>query len=301
MDCSVCKKKAVIEIRGIKKAFCKEHFIESFETRVKNYLDKHKMVEKNDKIAVGVSGGKDSLSLLYLLQKWYPEKVFAISIDEGIRGYRKNTLDIVERYVDKWGIELHKFSFKKEFGYSLDDMVRITKGLPCSLCGVFRRYLLNKKSREKGATKIAIGHNLDDEAQSILMNLFQHDTQRFLRMGPKSGNKTSKKFVPRIKPLRMVSEKETRAYFFLKGFPHDIWECPYMKTAFRDIVRNLLNNYEKDNPGTKINIVSAYDSFVKNIKKPEPKINLCKKCKEPSSLEICRACQILGKINEKSS
>ncbi len=290
-----CGKRAVIEVE--KRAFCKEHFIEYFEKKVRHNLKKHRMINKEDRVAVGVSGGKDSLTLLYLLSRWYGRRVFALTIDEGIKGYREHTIKIVEHYVKEWGVDYKKVSFKEEIGFSLDEMVKKLGGIACSYCGVFRRYLLNKKAREFGATKIAIGHNLDDEAQSILMNLFQHDIQRFFRMGSVPGVLRNKKFVQRIKPLRVVSEKETRAYFFLKGFPHDIYECPYMESAFRHVVRKMLNEYEKEHPGTKSNIVRAYDSFVSKSKQVS-NIVFCEKCGEPSSSKICRACIIKESLYE---
>jgi uncharacterized protein (TIGR00269 family) len=298
MKCSVCGRKAVIELKHTRKAFCKEHFIDSFEKRVKSYVKKNHLVNKKDRIAVGVSGGKDSLTLLYLLSKWYPGQVLAITIDEGIKGYRGHTIKIVENYVKKWGVEYVNVSFLEETGFSLDEMSKKLGGIPCSYCGIFRRYYLNKTAREAGATKLAIGHNLDDEAQSIIMNLFQHDFQRFARMGPIPGVARNKKFVVRIKPLRMVMEKETRAYFFLKGFPHRIWECPYLESAFRNTIRNLLNSYEAQSPGTKARIVSAYDKHVKSLKEENLNVGFCERCGEPSSSNICRACMVLEELHE---
>ncbi len=300
MKCSICKEKAVIELNYLKKAFCKEHFIDSFEERVKKHVEKNKLVDKNDKIVVGVSGGKDSLTMLYLLNKWYPGQVSALTVDEGIKNYREHTIKIVEKFVKEWGINYKKLSFKEGIGFSLDEICKKLEGIPCSYCGVFRRYLLNKGAREMKATKIAIGHNLDDEAQSIMMNLFQHGLQRFVRMGPLSGVVDNEKFIRRIKPLREITEKETRAYFFIKKFPHDIWECPYMQFAFRHNIRKMLNDYEKDNSGTKANIVKSYDSFIKKFKKTKYNIVFCEKCKEPTSSNICRACIIKEEFYERT-
>jgi len=286
MKCK-CGRKAVFE------SYCKEHFLEYFEQKVKKTILKHNMVSKKDRIAVGVSGGKDSLITIYLLNKWFPGQVFSITIDEGIKGYREKTIQVLEKNFSGWDIESHIFSFKEEFDYSLDKIISKLKGFPCSYCGVLRRNLLNRKSREFGATKIAVGHNLDDEAQTVLMNIFRHDHSRMDRIRPVL-NYSSKKFIPRIKPLFEMTEKQTKAYSFLMGFFEDSYKCPYVDVSMRHRIRSALNEYESKNKGSKKNIIKAFLEYEQ--KKQSKKIPFCKICSEPTSSDICQSCKIINQL-----
>lgn len=300
MKCS-CGNNPVIIIH---KAYCDECFIKYFEREIKKHIKKNKLALKNDKIAVGVSGGKDSLTTAYLLKKYYHD-VSAVLIDEGIKGYRPYSKEKAEKYCKEWDIPLHIYSFKEEFGYSLDQLAKKLKINPCSICGVLRRYLLNKKSRELGFDKTATGHNLDDESQAILMNLFANDLQRLSRVGALVGVKEFKNFVVKIKPLRIMSEKEVMTYFLCKGFSTDLRECPYSATAFRLKIRNVLNDYDFKHKGAKINILKFFDKRAEKLKEQarnsSVNVKTCSNCGEHTSGDYCKACTILAKLPEKTN
>ena len=108
------------------------------------------IIEKNDKICVALSGGKDSSLTLYLLHKFFGERpdieISALTVDEGISGYRQESIKIAKSLCKKLGVELHIVSFKGEFGKSLDEIVKNKKARVCTYCGVLRRYLLNKSA-----------------------------------------------------------------------------------------------------------------------------------------------------------
>jgi len=145
---------------------CGGHFIRMFEKRFRKTVGTRKMLRKGDRVVVGLSGGKDSTVLLHCLsslQKDLPFELLALTIDEGIRGYRARTLRIARAECESLGIEQKILRFDREAGATLDRMVREKgDGLPCTQCGVVRRYLLNRGAREMRATKLALGHNLDD-------------------------------------------------------------------------------------------------------------------------------------------
>lgn len=288
-----CGKKAIIKIRYLDKYFCKNCFHKSVEKRFIEYIKKNNLATKRDKIAVAVSGGKDSLTCLYLMNQFF--KASAITINEGIKGYRDTTTNFVKKYCKEWDVDYHIFSFKKEIGYSLDEIVKKLKENPCAICGVLRRYILNKKAKELGFTKIATGHNLDDEAQSIFMSLFLSNIEALVRLGPVAGIIKSKGFVPRIKPLRLISEKEIMLYFISKNLEKSYIECPYSRTAFRLKIRDGLNVFENIFPSSKPNIVKNFDSLKKRFKKFKARIKVCG-CGEPTSRKICKACEIIKKL-----
>ena len=186
--CTKCGQKAAISLRYAHLELCQSHFARFFESRVKHTVRDYRMLGKGDKIAVAVSGGKDSCVMLHMLHrisKSLPITLFAITIDEGICDYREFSLETAKQECRKLGIPLHVVSFKEEFGRSLDELLK-KKGeeRSCSYCGVMRRYLLNKYARKLGADKIAVGHNADDVAQTVMMNFMRNEPERLARLGP---------------------------------------------------------------------------------------------------------------------
>ncbi len=292
MRCSYCSQKAVAFLPHTRKAYCKKHFIHYYERKVKRLVPKI-LDQKNDFVGVGISGGKDSLVMLHLLHS-LRFNVIPIIVDEGIKGYRNRTIPYAEKMCKHLGLELHKVSFKEAYGKTLDQMVKEGGRNACSYCGVFRRDLLNRKARELGCTKLAIGHNLDDEVQSILMNFFRGELNRLARGGPVTGIVQDKRFIPRVKPLRECSEKENVIYALLKGIEYSDIECPYAVTAYRGTVRDAVNLVEAKYPGTKLSILHTNDKLIpilrKNIKATGP-LDYCEVCGEPSAERICKACQ----------
>ncbi len=280
---------------------CKGCFLKYFERKAYKAITKYQMLRPQDKtIAIGVSGGKDSFSLLYFMNKLAEKKKLlklkVISVDEGIKGYRD--LSKVEKYCKENGIELHVYSFKKEFGMTLDEMVKKTGLRPCSICGVLRRFLLNAKSRELKADRIVTGHNLDDEAQSILMNQFRGGIERSARLGPVTGIVSDPRFVRRVKPFYFLTEKEVTAYCFLRKLPVDYGECPYSSTSFRGEVRDMLNDFTAKHKETKHAIIHSFLSILPLLKKNYAKVEIkgCKNCGEPCSGETCKVCDFIKSL-----
>ena len=289
MNLCKCGQKPVIITE---RALCKKHFIEAFEDKVKKTIRQYSLFERNDKIAVAASGGKDSTTVLYLLKK-LGFKPTAIAIDEGISGYRDNTLLDLKKFCKDNDIELKITSYKENFGFTLDEFLsKNSKQIPCMPCGILRRYLLNKASR--GFDKIATGHNLDDEAQSIFMNMAKSNVHLLARLGPSTGVITDSKFTPRVKPLYMCSEKEVATYSFLKEFPIKYTECPNAPKSYRAAIRDNLNELEAKHPGTKLGIVHSFLKLMPALKQTpvESELSYCKECSEPSSKDICSACSI---------
>lgn len=303
MACKNCKEKPVIALSNSKNKLCKNCFLKYFEKKVFKTVSKYKMFDKQDKeIAVGVSGGKDSFSLLYLLNKFAEKKrkinLKIIAIDEGIKGYRD--LSKVKKYCKENKIDLNIYSFKKEFGMTLDQIIKKTDLKPCSVCGVLRRFLLNSKARELKAQKIATGHNLDDETQSVIMNQLRGNIERSARLGPVTGIVSDSRFVRRIKPLYFLTEKEVTAYCFLKKLPVDYGECPYATQSYRAEVRDMINNFAAKHMQTKHAIINSFLDILPSLKKrfANAKIKECKNCGEPCSGEICKVCDFLEELKK---
>ena len=219
--CKRCELNPVIFLPNNTKGLCKSCFFKYFERKFNRTISQFKLIEPNERIGVAISGGIDSLSLLYLLNKLKSKKRFSIEallIDEGIKGYRDKIIKDAKKFCKQLNVKLNIVSYKDEFNYTLDELIKKLKMKPCSICGVFRRYLINKYSRKLNFDKVATGHNLDDEAQTILMNQFRNNPEISARLGPITGIKDNKKFIRRIKPLYLLSEKEVTCYAYFRNF-----------------------------------------------------------------------------------
>ena len=253
------------------------------------------MIKRGDRIAVALSGGKDSTVLLYVLNKIFRDRkdleLLAITIDEGISGYREHTLKHAVKLTGELGIRHEIRSFEEGFGTTLDDLAGTKEQAACTLCGVLRKNLLNRTARELGASKLAVGHNLDDEAQTILMNYLRGDVDRLRRMSP---GMVQPGLILRIKPLRSIPEKEVALYGFLNELPVSIDECPYAGEALRNEIREMINNYEIKHPGTKYSLLGGFDAISLALRPSDTRIVQCRKCGEPSSEELCKTCRLIG-------
>ncbi len=265
--------------------YCKKHFFAYFENKVKETIRKYRLINKKDNILVGVSGGKDSLTVLHLLNQ-LGYSAHALAIDEGIADYRDQTLEDATSFCSERKIPLKIVSYQNEYGQTLDTLMKTRKKNACSPCGTFRRNLLNKHSQ--GYDKLATGHNMDDEAQTILINLFKSHTHLISRQGPATTKK--KGFVPRVKPLYFMKEKEIMTYSYLKGIVTHFTECPYSHTAYRIYVRDVLNHYEDTHPGTKEHLLQTHLALKKKLHPKKENMHYCNRCGNPSSRPVCQSC-----------
>lgn len=308
VKCVYCNKAAKVVLPYGPHKFCKEHFLYFFEKRVRKTIRGNKLIRGREKIAVALSGGKDSTTALYLLHNIFPKSnpIVAIMIDEGIPGYRDKAIAIGKRNCKEWGIDYEIVSMKEELGVSMIEiMKKISKerelGSTCAFCGVFRRGLLNKKALEIGAKKIATGHNLDDETQSILMNIFDNDLARLSRLGPIAGVREHKRFVSRIKPLWETPENEIVEFVNFMGIKHYNRRCcPFSWMAKRNFFRRMLNEAEQNFPGAKFSILASFKQLKPKLKEfaGNGKINYCIYCGNPSSGKECKVCLQLKKLGK---
>ena len=300
--CSKCSKSAVTFIRYNGTHLCRDHFIQYFEKRVKKDIKKQGRTEDNCKIGIAISGGKDSIVALHVTNDIFSKRekidIIAITVNEGIKGYRDESISIASENCKKLGIEHHIVSFKDMVGKTMDEIASKHDELgECSYCGVFRRLCLNKKSKELGVDKLVTGHNLDDMAQSILMNFANGDVKKLARLGPHK--KIQPGLIPRMFPLRVIPEKEVALYAILKNMEYHDGECPYSIRAYRGVFRDIIDDLEYRNPGTRHSILNSYDSIRDMLldKFPPVGLNSCRECGEPTSQNICKACIFKGRIS----
>ena len=255
MQCSKCgNSQVIIKKQQSGQYLCKDCFIESIEKKVIKTVKKEKLLDKGDKVLVALSGGKDSVTTLEILNSFRKMNVIdicAVTVDEGIDNYRQEGVDIAIRHAKRLGIEHKVVSLKEEYGITLDEIMQKDNHIgSCSYCGVFRRTIINKAAREMGATKIATGHNLDDEVQAIMMNYLEGNTDNLTKLGAKSSSK-AKEFTVKIKPLREIPEREIGLYVVAKELEVHFDSCPYAQQSFRGEVSDLINKLSEKHPTIK--------------------------------------------------
>jgi len=306
--CTLCRRNEAVFGRSYSgENLCERCFCRTVEDRVRRTISRYEMLGPTDRIMVAVSGGKDSVTLLHILskiEKAFPDVVLcAGTVDEGIREYRDEALRIAEGNCRKLGVEHVVTSFKELFGYGLDEIVELIRkkgesGLtPCSYCGVLRRKALNTLAREAGVDKLVIAHSIDDETQTMLLNVVHGDPMRIVRSKPVL-DVVHPKFVQRVKPLCMVPEKEIVLYAYLKGIKFQSIPCPYAQTALRNDIRTMLNRMEHKHAGTLFTIFNSIEKIRPALEASAEEVKLqdCKRCGEPTVGDICRACQMLQDI-----
>lgn len=298
--CSKCNQSAVTFLRYNGTHLCRRHFIEYVEKRVKKEVRKQLTIDSSKVIAVGLSGGKDSSVALFLLKKILEERrdveLHAITVDEGICGYRPESINKARELTRRLGIEHHIIRFRDEYGIDMDEIASLANDrTPCTYCGVLRRRCLNKMGREIKADYIATGLNLDDTVQSIMMNFARGDVERLARLGPHL--KVQPGLIPRIQPLRCIPEKESYLYALLESIEFHDGICPYADTALRNDFREIIDMLEERSPGSRFSILASYDSIAPLLREnfPPAKLRICK-CGEPSLGERCKSCELLESL-----
>ena len=267
-------------------------------------IAKYRMFKFNDRIAVAVSGGKDSISLLSVLVKmeqFRPKaSLVAVTVDEGIKGYRNEAMKIAEAHCKKLTVEHHVVSFKALYGFTLDEIIarKRQKGekelTACAYCGVLRRRALNVAAREVDATKIATAHTLDDEVQTLLLNIFHGDVSRLAKEKPVTDD-VHRRFVQKVKPFCEIPERESALYAYVKRVPFQSTPCPYASEALRNDIRVMLNRIEEKHAGTKFTIFNSVERIrdaLSGVSRNDH-FEECVKCGEPASKGLCKVCQML--------
>lgn len=243
------------------------------------------------------------LQVLASMERKFPRaSLMAVTVDEGIKGYRDEALKIAAETCQKLGIKNHVVSFKALYGFTLDEIVermreRKNELTPCAFCGVLRRKALNVAALEVGANKVATGHTLDDEVQTSLLNVFHGDIPRLASEKPVT-EKVHPRLVQKVKPFCEIPEKESALYAYVEGMDFQSTPCPYASEALRNDIRMLLNQIEERHAGTKFTVF-------KSLEKLRPALNSiaekgefkeCTECGDPSVGELCMACQLLKQI-----
>lgn len=297
----------MVHLRYAGTHLCRDDFLAFFAKRAKADLVRQGKLPEGT-IGVALSGGKDSVAVLHFLRELIQDhpriRLVALTVDEGIAGYRDSSLDICRDLTAQWGIPWHVVKTKELAGYAIDEYAAGRKGPDaqgqprpaCGPCGVYRRAGLNRLAKDLGCVAVVTGHNLDDQAQTVLMNHLKGDLDRLARMAPHTAADASHHdgLVPRLLPFRSIPEKEVLLYAVLHGLPlHHDAECPYAARSQRFAMRDLLAGLEEQTPGTRHALVKGAERLKPILQNALPAMEVanCPECGEPTSGDLCVACQ----------
>lgn len=298
MRCSACDRDAIVDRPYQGDHRCATHLAASIVERFRREMHRQLPRFPGGTIAVALSGGKDSTVALALTVRYFARRpntrIVAVTVDEGIEGYRSATIRAARASAEAMGVEHRLVRAADELGTTTDERARTLPGVPpCSFCGVWRRGLLNRAARDSGADALVLGFNLDDLAQTVMMNLVRGDLARLVRMAPHRSRQAG--LVPRIAPLAQVPEREVYLYARTSGLVFGHEECPHASAALRNRFREVVWQLEDAQPGTRQALLRTHARLVELWTQHEdvgaPRI--CRGCGEPSSAELCRSCEYL--------
>ena len=300
MKCHKCENEASYSRKYSGEDLCSDCFSISIMRKTAKTISKHRMIKNGDLVCVAVSGGKDSLALLHVLHKMSKTHNFEIkvaTIDEGIPGYRNESLGIVRNFCSTLNVEYKIYSYKEFFDLTIDEALQkreSEKTSSCSICGTFRRRAIDYAAKDLGADVIATAHNLDDVLQTFLINVLSGDIKKIGWMNPNS-DKPFKK----IKPFCEIYEAEIVFYAFSNNIPFQTEPCPHMNEGIRTEIREFFNSLENQHSGIKNNLYNSILKISQTLRDSSYKeMNLCKNCGSECTGKICSVCKMILKLKQ---
>ncbi len=297
MKCNRCRGPAVVEVRRHNAAYCKDCFVHVFREQVKRAIKQHDMFSPGDRILIAVSGGKDSLALWdALLELGYDAAGLYLGL--GIGGYSDRSGDVTKAFAAQRGVELVVVDLERDYGYDIPTAGLKGSRSTCAVCGLSKRYVFNRAALEGGFDVVATGHNLDDEAATLLGNTLRWQTEYIARQSPALPGKDG--MVKKVKPLFRLSELETAAYAFLRGIDYIVEECPLVAGNTQLRYKDAMNAIEATSPGTKAQFFLGYLERGRPLfqRADDTELSACERCGQPTPGRFCAFCraraQILG-------
>ena len=307
VECGFCDKRAQLKRPRTGQAVCGNCFCSQFEEEVHRTITEYGLFREGEAVGIGASGGKDSTVLAYVLNELnkrhsYGLKLHLVSVDEGIAGYRDDSLQSVKRNEREYAIPLTVVSYKELYGWTMDDIVReIGTRNNCTFCGVFRRQALDRAALKLGVNKLVTGHNADDIAETVIMNTLRGDIARLQRstniVTGDEGALEEGDLVPRCKPFKFVYEKEIVLYAYHKKLDYFSTECIYSPNAYRGFARSYIKDLERADPHTILDIIYSGEHMTARMDTKMPTRVECTRCHYISSQALCKACLLLDGLN----
>ena len=284
----------MIELRYARLVLCEECFKKYFINRIRKTVEEYKMFNDKDRVAVAVSGGKDSVALVYGLREVYPDlDLHIVHIDLGIGKFSNRSVKIVKEISEKLSIPLHIYSLKEERGYTIQDFVGTKYGIRiCGTCGIIKRYYMSYLAYKINADALATGHTLDDMIE-IMITIFVDGKLEDLISQKPVLEPAFPNQVRKVKPLIKTYEWETTKYVELNNLPIVDIECPLKKGARSIRRKEIINMFEEEEPAFMRRLYRVFTKklipLIEERYKP-PNLQPCKICGGPSLTGICGKC-----------
>ena len=299
MRCTRCHGRAVVELRRHNAAFCGDCFQGVFRNQVARAIDDHDMFGRDDRILVAVSGGKDSLALWdVLLDGGY--RADGLYLGLGIGEYSDRSHDRTVAFAAARGATLRTIDLAAEQGFDIPLAGRKGSRSSCAVCGLSKRYLFNRAALEGGYDVVATGHNLDDEAATLLGNTLRWNVEYIARQAPVLP--ATEGFVRKVKPLHRLTELETAAYAFLRGIDCVVEECPLVAGNTQLRYKESMNTIEARSPGTKTQFFLGYldrGMPIFRTAHEDATLTACARCGQPTTGTYCAFCRARAQILEE--
>ncbi len=306
-ECRRCKKKeAEVYLPHSNLNLCSDCFLILTERRVKHTVNAYKMLSRNDRVGVAVSGGKDSSTLAYILSSLFDKvDISLIYIDLGIPNYSEHCLNKVNDLAKILDKELIIYSVEKELGLKIGDFKSTIYGRKiCSACGTIKRYLFNKIAYDLGLTKIATGHNLNDIVEVLFNFYLEGNVESLLRMKPFLPS-IHPKFVPKIKPLIGLTDMECLLYAQYRNLPIRTIDCQFSRGSRMLRRKELLNIITERMPTFMHSFMQSHfkrilPTLEAAFKDREIKLYECSVCGMPTSIKgaSCHFCKLISTLKK---
>ncbi len=301
MKCDRCENTAVYSRKYSGENLCSECFSNSILRKAAKTISKYNMIQNGELVCVAVSGGKDSLALLHVLSKMAKNhnfRIHAVTIDEGIPGYREEALEIVKKFCKDLGVSHSVYTYKDLFDLTLDESLKLRdeeKISSCTICGTFRRRAMDHATKDTGSDVIATGHNLDDTLQTFIINTLSGDTNKIGWMDPD----TSDNSIRKIKPFCEIYESEIVFYAFTNNLPFQTEPCPHMNEGIRTEIREFLNKLENSHSGIKNNMYKSVLKLSQIVGDSNYKQKTsCLNCGNECTGKICSVCKMIVNLKD---
>ncbi|MEZ5221219.1 MAG: ATP-binding protein [Ilumatobacteraceae bacterium] len=294
--CRVCRQPAIIDLPRHNANFCAEHFVELCKRQVTKAIDHWHLLERDDRILVAVSGGKDSLAVWDLLAE-LGYAADGLYVGLGIGDYSDVSAEYARAFARARGLRLIEVNLRGEYGYDIPTAARATRRVPCSACGLSKRHLFDKAALDGGYTALVTGHNLDDEAAVLLGNTLRWEIDYLARQLPLLPARDG--FPKKVKPLVRLTERETAAWCVVRGIDYVVDECPMAVGNKHLQYKATLNQMETESPGSK---ASFYLNFVERmapllagrLADDRGALGSCAECGAPTSGDVCAFCRLVA-------